>query len=55
MMVTSTQELAGLRDLLQHLDDIDDIFQAVAKEGWNNSISNSISRKKNNPISTSLS
>lgn len=26
------QELAGLRDLLQHLDDIDDIFQAVAKE-----------------------
>lgn len=51
MMVTSTQELAGLRDLLQHLDDIDDIFQAVAKEGWNNSIS----RKKNNPVSTSLS
>ncbi|KAG0592720.1 hypothetical protein M758_1G268200 [Ceratodon purpureus] len=26
------RELAGLRDLLQHLDDIDDIFQAVARE-----------------------
>lgn len=28
-----TQELAGLRELLQHLDDVDDIFQAVAREG----------------------
>lgn len=26
------RELEGLRDLLQHLDDIDDIFQAVARE-----------------------
>jgi len=32
------QDLAGLRDLLQHLDDIDDIFQAVAREVAGNAV-----------------